>query len=89
MVMHRKNDRLELSSLVRFITINSKVVKECELHSDYFMKTGIDVDNAYQFAETLVEIGHTNGIERSQLHFAIEQFLHEEVAESCPACGAK
>lgn len=78
---------MRLSSLARSIAIEAEVVKECETHPHYYLKTCKDFEEAYQLAETLIEMGHITGVERSILHYAIEQFLHEEVAELRPECG--
>lgn len=74
---------------MRGIAVEAEVIKECDKHLDYYLKTGKPFETAYQLAETLIKMGHITGVERSQLHYAIEQFLHEEVGESCPECGTK
>lgn len=89
MIEYHPHCRMNLSRLARSIAIEAEVVKGCDAHPHFYLKTGEDFKKAYQLAETLIEIGHVEGVERSILHYAIEQFLQEEVDESCPECGAK
>lgn len=89
MIEYYPHGSMSLSSLARSIAIEAEVIKECDRHPHFYLKTGKGFEAAYQLAETLIEMEHIDGVERSQLHYAIERFMHEEVDESCPECGAK
>lgn len=87
--VYHPHGSMSLSSLARSIAIEAEVVKGCDAHPYSYLKTSKDFEKAYQLSETLIEIGLIEGVEHSLLHYAIEQFLREEVDESCPECGAR
>ena len=88
-VRNHPNGSVNLCDLARDIAIESGVVKACDEHPHFYQKTGIALEAAYKLAEELIAIEQIEGVEHSQLHYAIEQFLHEQVDESCPECGSR
>ena len=89
MIEYHPHGKMSLNGLVSSIAIEAEVIKTCDNHPYCYLKTGKACETAYQLAETLIEMEHVDGIERSQLHYAIEQFLHEDVNDFCPECGPR